>query len=70
MSKLIQLPVEVRHAYSSDVYKRIKEEKIDFRIKNMTVMFTNPKQLDKLFYSCLSLFDTNELLRLCSQEVN
>lgn len=65
-----QFTPDQKKALSLECYKKIKEDKISYRIKNMTVIFPNPKQFDKIFYYSIVLCDPNELLRLCSQKVN
>ena len=71
MSKCINpFSQERKKQLSFYCYEKIKENKIDFRIKNMTVMFTNEDQIDPILYNSLVLCDPNELLRLCSQKIN
>ena len=71
MSKLVnQYSSEQKKILAEECYKKIKEDKIDFKIKGSTVIFTDPKQLDSKFYNSVVYCDPNELLRLCSQVIN
>ena len=59
-----------KKALALEVYKKIKENKIEYKIKNMTVVITNSEKIDQDLFKSLVLCDPNELLRLCSQKVN
>ena len=59
-----------RLSLANEVYGKIMIDNIKFKIKNKTVIFTDSKQIDNIFYNSICYCDPNELLRLCSQVVN